>query len=138
RAAKPFVDELVKKYPDKLLFGYRHFPLDQHPYALLAGQAVEAAGAQGKFWDMYDYLFENQDKLNDTFIRQAGAALSLDVPAFQKALSEKTFKSKVEADRAYGLSLGINSTPTFYLNGRKLQLMSLADLQQEVEKALVQ
>lgn len=138
KAAKPFVDEILKKYGDKIVFVYRHFPLDQHPYGQKAAEAAEAAGAQGKFWEMYDYLFANQEKFSDDFFVNAAKELKLDVDKFTKEWKDGTYKDKVLADQSAGIKLGVNSTPTFYLNGKKLVLASLADLQTEVEKTLNQ
>ena len=71
-AAKPVVDAIIKQYQDQLLFSYRNFPLDQHPFGQKAAQAAEAAGAQGKYWEMYDLLFANQEN-SQRFISTASA-----------------------------------------------------------------
>lgn len=136
KKVKPIVDVLAAKYQDKLVFAYRHFPLDQHPFGKQAAQAAEAAGRQGKFWAMYDGLFVDQESLSEEKIASIAASLGLDMNQFTTDLSDPTISQKVENDRLYGLRLGVNSTPTFFLNGKKLVLYKFTDLTTEVEKAL--
>ena len=134
--AKPIVDAVISKYQDKLLFAYRHFPLDQHPFAQMAAEAAEAAGAQGKFWEMYDLLFQNQKELSKEKIYGLAQDLQLDMDQFGQDLDDGTYRDKVLGDRNDGIRLGVNETPTFFLNGQKLRLTSLSDIQTEVEKLL--
>lgn len=136
KAAKPAVDAIVAQYKDKIVFGYRHFPLDQHQFAMKAAIAAEAAGEQGKFWEMYDLLFANQEKFSDSIFTDLAKELNLDMDKFTKTLENPAIKKKVETDRAYGLQIGVNSTPTFYLNGKKLDLTSFNDLKTAVEEAV--
>lgn len=128
KAAHPFVNEAMNKYKDNLLFAYRHFPLTQHPFAEKAAIAAEAAGRQGKFWEAHDYLFTNQDKFSDEFLLSLGKALTLDETKFTADFSDIALKNKVQQDLEAALALGVNSTPTFYLNGQKLNVNSYADL----------
>jgi protein-disulfide isomerase len=134
--AKPIVDALVSKYQDRLLFVYRYFPLDQHPFAEMAAEAAAAAGAQGKFWEMYDLLFQNQDVLSQEKMYELAQGLGLDMDRFDQELQDGTYRDTVLADKNEGIRLGINETPTFFLNGYKLQLTSLSDIQTEVEKLM--
>lgn len=133
---KPQVDEILNKYSDRMLFVYRHFPLMQHPYGQKAAMASIAAQNQGKFWEMYDYLFANQEKLSDEVVLTGAAEMGLDVEKFKADWESDDTKNKVQKDTADGASLGVNSTPTFYLNGVKLNLANLNSLSQEVEKAV--
>ncbi len=135
-AVAPTVKEIIEKHKDKLLVVYRHFPLDQHPYAMKAAIAAEAAAQQGKFWEMSDLLFANQTRLSDELVLEFAKQLDLRMEAFTQDLQRSDIKQKIEADRAYGLTIGINSTPTFFLNGKKLNLTNLDDLKSQVEKAL--
>lgn len=127
KAFQPVVDELVEKNKDKLLFVYRHFPLDQHTFAIPAAVAAEAAGAQGKFWEMYALLFANQEKFSDSIWKVLAGELSLDERQFNQSLDSKNLKEKILKDRDYGIAIGVNSTPTFFLNGRKLTNFSTFD-----------
>lgn len=128
KAFKPTVDEVLAKYQDKLAFGYRHFPLDQHEWAETAAIAAVAAGKQGKFWEMYDYLFTHQDEFSKDFLASAPAELALDPAKFKEAINSEEVKNMVLKDRAAGLGFGVNSTPTFFLNGKKLNASSPQDL----------
>lgn len=136
KSAKPFVEATVERYKEKLLFVYRHFPLGQHQYAIHAAIAAEAAGLQGKFWEMSELIFANQDKLSDDLYVRLAKELYLDEKKFTDALADPKLKDKVIQDRDYGESIGIDSTPTFFLNGKKLTLASFSDLRTEVERAV--
>jgi protein-disulfide isomerase len=113
-------------------FVYRHFPLPQHPNAIPAAVAAEAAGAQGKFWEMYDLLFTNHTdwtELSDptsVFMGYA-AQLHLDAVEFKTDLASSTLKSVIQTDLAEGQSLGIDATPTFFLNGKAVSNPSSYD-----------
>lgn len=136
KAAKPFIDEIVEKYKDKLYFVYRHFPLEQHPFGMKAAIAAEAAGIQGKFWEMYDLLFANQENFSDSLFIDLAKQLKLDKKEFSESHTDSKLKANVTLDRDYGVTIGINSTPTFYLNGKRLVLTSYNDIKAEVERAL--
>ena len=123
---------------DKLYFGYRHFPLTQHPFAQKSAEAAEAANEQGKFWQMYDYLFAKQDDLSDAVIDGGVKELGLDTAKFQADMKSDKVKNKIEKDLADGNKFGISATPTFFLNGKKLNLDQLSDLKTAVEKAIQQ
>lgn len=136
KAAKPFVDQVVAEYKDNLVFAYRHYPLDQHPFGQKAAEAAEAAKAQGKFWEMYELLFANQEKFSDTIFVELAKQLNLDIPTFEKAMKEGTYKDTVLRDLSYGNLIGVNSTPTFFLNGKKLNLTTFADIRTAVAEAI--
>jgi protein-disulfide isomerase len=133
---QPIVDEIVKKYGDKIIFGYRHFPLPQHTYGEKAAIAAEAAAKQGKFWEMYNYLFLNQDTLSDDTVLSGAESIGLDSTLFMNDLKSDYIKEKVLKDKQDGARLGVNSTPTFYLNGEKLQLRTPNDLIKPIEDEL--
>ena len=135
-AAFPIVKQIVEQYKDDLKFVFRHFPLDKHKNARLAANAAEAAGAQGKFWEMHDLLFKNQTNLSQETINGFAIELKLDMDKFTKEMTDGTYNQKIQKDVDEGTSLGVNSTPTFYLNGKKLDLFSFADLKTKVETAI--
>lgn len=123
----PIVKQIVEEFSDSVLFEYRHFPLRSiHPNAQGAALATEAAGLQGKFWEMHDILFENQKEWsgkngNDIFNVYA-EEIGLDVLKFESDLSfNEDIKNKVENDYQSGLDLKVNATPTFFLNGVKIE-----------------
>lgn len=135
-AFKPYVDEIKASYMDKLLFAYRHFPLQQHQFAAPSAYAAEAAGEQGKFWEMYDFLFTNQEKLSDEKIKEGAQMLGLDLKKYEEAVKSDKIKSKIDKDLSDGQKFGVNGTPTFFLNGQKLELASFGDLKKAVNDAV--
>jgi protein-disulfide isomerase len=97
---------------------FRHFARDEiHAYSVRAAIAAEAAGEQGRFWEMHDHLFENQHSLEYEDLEQHADALGLDVPRFMRDIKEPRLRAKVEAGRASALESGLSSTPSFFLNG---------------------
>ena len=112
------VKDIQERLGDRLRFVYRHFPLTQvHPHAEMAAEASEAAAAQGKFWEMHDTLFENQQDLSEPALLGYAAELGLDEAQFANDLEIGTYREKVEADFMSGAESGVNGTPTFFING---------------------
>src|SRR5258706_6070942 len=102
----------------RLLFAFRHFPLSQiHPHAVRAAEAAEAAGAQGKFWEMHDTLYENQRALDDPNLVGYAQTLRLDLPQFISDMNHRTHEGKVRSDFLSGIRSGVNGTPSFFING---------------------
>lgn len=121
----PLVEDLRRQNADKLRFVYRHFPLSIHRNAEAAAIASEAAGRQGKFWAMYQTLFERQNEwegeLNPVNKFAAYAALiGADVKQFLLDYQDKALKDKVRASYRDGFAAGVSATPTFFLNGQKI------------------
>ncbi len=125
----PIVKRLSREFENDIQFVYRHFPLRQiHPNAQIAGQAAEAAGRQDKFWEMHDMIFENQKtwsnqrhgQTEDTFVSYA-ERLSLNIEQFKTDIDSKEVKDKVNSDYQGGIQAKVNSTPSFFLNGVKIQ-----------------
>jgi protein-disulfide isomerase len=118
--AHPIVQELLAQAGDVVSLCYRNFPLSQiHPHAFRAAEAAEAAGAQGRFWEMHDTLFENQDALEDEDLVAYAADLGLDLGRFQVELVKGVHAPRVHEDFASGVRSGVNGTPTFFVNGRR-------------------
>jgi len=132
------VDDLASTHEDKLYIAYRHYPLSQHTEAKDAARAAEAAGAQGKFFEMEKLLFDNQASLSATLYQELGKQLNLDMDVFETSLKDATLSKKIENDIKLGDQLGIQATPTFYLNGVKLELQTIDDLKKKVEEAIQQ
>ncbi len=135
-SVKPVVDQILKKHESEIVFVYRHFPLEKHTFARKAAEVAEAAGEQGKFWQMYDYLFAHQSELSEEMLDNAWKPVGLKEESFKEALASGRYKAKVQADISDGTRFGIFSTPTFFLNGRKLTLQSFQELSQEVDRAV--
>ncbi len=123
----PVVKQIREELGNDVMIVYRHFPLRQiHPHAEIAARAAEAAGMQGKFWEMHDIMFEFQQdwsaEINpkDSFERYA-AQIGLDVGRFKDDINSKAAKEGVQNSYESGLRNGVNATPTFYLNGVKIE-----------------
>ncbi|MGP8172985.1 MAG: DsbA family protein [Terracidiphilus sp.] len=118
--AYPIMKRLQKHYGKRLSFVFRNFPLSQmHLWAEKAAETAEFAGAHGKFWQMHDLLFENQESLRDALFVQLAAKLGLSSSQLQTALVEQTYSARVRADFAGGARSGVNGTPTFFINGQR-------------------
>ncbi len=122
KMAAPVMKTLVQKRPD-VTFVYKHFPLSLHPNAVPAAEAAEAAGAQGKFWEMHDAIFATQNMLDDALFEGHAKALGLDVKKWQAARASFPIKDRVAQSRKEGEALGVEATPTFFINGREFNLM---------------
>lgn len=117
-AAYPVIRSLLETLDGRVRFVFRHFPITvSHDHAQKAAEAAEAAAEQGKFWEMYDLLFQHQDELDsDSLIRYAGE-LGLDVDKFTSGFLAGQFAERVYEDLTSGESSGVHWTPTFFLNG---------------------
>ena len=118
-----FAEELLKQYDSRLRIVFRNFPLQGHEHAREAALAAEAAGLQGHFWDMYDVLYREQaawskaPNARELFESYAGT-IGLNVDQFKKDMDGEQAKARVDSDQARAESLGINVTPTLYINGQ--------------------
>jgi diadenylate cyclase len=114
----PVVKEIRERLGNRLRFVFRHFPLDSvHPHARRAAEAAEAAASQGRFWEMHDLLYENQDDLGDEALRRYATRLGLDPARFEDDLEERAHAPRVREDRFGGERSGVEGTPTFFVNG---------------------
>ncbi len=138
KAAQPIVEQIIRTYNDRVFVAYRHFPLGRYPFAQKAAEAAEAAAAQGKFWEYAALLFANQEKIDDTLFPALAKELGLDEAKFTQELASGTYRDAVLSDVAAGSRFGVNATPTFFLNGKKLELTSFTDLLTAVNEVLPQ
>jgi protein-disulfide isomerase len=113
------IDGLLQQTRDVRVI-FKHAPAASNPNAMLAHEAALAAGAQGKFWEMHDTLFENQTHLTRADLLGYAKSLGLDLAAFEHALDNHTYRPIVERDLAEAKALGVTTTPTFFVNGRRL------------------
>lgn len=130
------VTELANTHKDTLSVAYRHFPLPQHPYAVKAAIAAESGGRQGKFWEMGQLLFDNQDNLSDSVVASLAASLSLNMEKFSSDSADPSIKALIDADTRCSEQLGLTATPTFFLNGVKLDVGTPGELKKKVEEAI--
>jgi protein-disulfide isomerase len=125
-AYHPIVEQVIKDVgPDKLRFVFRHFPLPQHGNAIPAAKAAEAAGLQGKFWEMYNLLYERQatwEKATEPKTVFTGYAkeMGLDTEKFSADFELKSIADHIDNDYKGGVKAGINATPTFFINGKQV------------------
>jgi protein-disulfide isomerase len=116
--AYPIVQGLQRALGNQLRFVFRNFPLqDSHPHAEHAAEVAESAGAQGKFWEMHDTLFENQEQLEDRALIDFAEELGLDRDRVAKDLADGAWAGRVREDFRSGVRSGVNGTPTFFVNG---------------------
>ena len=120
RRAHAAVKDLQDRLGDQICFVYRHFPLTgKHPYAELAAETAEAAGAQGRFWEMHDALFQLQPQFGPDLIPELAERLELNEDLLREDLRERRFEDRVELLAAGGTHLGVEETPTFFINGER-------------------
>lgn|SRR3989338_4530527 len=122
-AYAPFIGGIIASYPDSVRVVYRHYPLKTiHFRAEAAALAAVAAGYQGKFWEMHDRIFAEQNvwsvKRGDADFEKYATEIGLDLNKFKQDINSFAAKERVDRDFKHGISLGINSTPTLYVNGK--------------------
>lgn len=128
-AAYPNLKQIMKDYDGKVTFYFRNFPLTQiHQNAMMGAEAAEAAGAQGKYWEMHDALYDNQKEWGElpasdaeTKILGYAKGLGLNTDKMKSDIDNEQYKQVIEQDMADGNALGINATPTLYINGTQVQ-----------------
>jgi protein-disulfide isomerase len=112
------VQAMQQELGDQLRFIYRNFPLTEiHPHALHAALAAEGAAAQGKFWEMHDYIFHHQHTLADADLEHFAEAVGLDLQQYRRDMREQRALARIEEDVEGGERSGVQGTPTFYING---------------------
>jgi protein-disulfide isomerase len=118
--AEPIVRELLADYGEDLRYVFRHLPLsDVHPWAQLAAEASEAAGAQGAFWEMHDALLAHQDDLTPRDLHGYAQQFGLDLERFGEDVRRRRYAARVSADVASADASGVSGTPTFFIDGRR-------------------
>jgi protein-disulfide isomerase len=141
-ALSPALSQSEQKYHGRLCVIFRQFPLASHPHAQEAARAAEAAGLQGRFWEMHDLLYGSQlvwTRAADTreLFNQFAKSLGIDVERFKIDLESEQVKRRIDADQQRAASLGVNSTPAIFINGRRLPDSSLNQkaLQEAIDAA---
>ncbi len=146
KAAFPLVKQLLDEYGDRVRLVFRHFPIAAiHPNAFAGSRAAEAAGTQGKFFEMHDLLYERQDKWASStsaqqLFRDYAGELGLNLEQFNTAYSEGSTTDRINGDIELGKAAGATGTPTFILDGQKLEPnpRSYEELKAKIEAALAQ
>ncbi|MBX5484406.1 MAG: thioredoxin domain-containing protein [Myxococcaceae bacterium] len=116
----PTVKQIEEQYKGKVRIAFKHQPLPFHQNAKIAAMAAMAANEQGKFWEMHDLLFKNQQHLDRASLDKYAEQIGLDMAKFRAAMDSNKFEAQINADSAEGMKVGANGTPTFYINGRQV------------------
>jgi protein-disulfide isomerase len=133
----PLQKRLLAEYPGRVRWVFKHFPLDSHTLAKGASRASLAAHAQGKFWEYHDRLFANRQQLSPALQEQLARELGLDLARFRVALQSDALTRLVSDDTELGRKAGVQGTPTFFINGRKVEgSMPYAELERLVREEL--
>lgn len=117
------IKDLLEEFPGEIRFVYRNFPLiHEHPRAETVAEALEAAAGQGRFWAAHDWFYEHQHELEVTDLERHAAELGLDVDRWNHDVRTRAYREKVQADVESGRLSGVTGTPTFFVNGMRLEL----------------
>jgi protein-disulfide isomerase len=118
RQAAPAVKLVLARFPNKVLFVFRHFPLEEvHPHALRAAEAAECAADQGKFWQMHDLLFAHEQHLKLPQLRSYAEQLDLDMARFDAEMDDEIYLQRIREHQRSGTESGVRGTPSFFING---------------------
>ena len=140
----PTVQRILNIYKDnpEVNFVSRNFPLPQHTQGMIAAEAAEAAGAQGKYWEIVNMLYERQNewsgnpKVLEVFAKYA-QELGLNVKTFTDEINQEKYRDVILKDRSDGQALGVNSTPTFFINGKKFEgALNIDSFKKEIDERL--
>lgn len=133
----PTLLDVVKKYDGKVRWVYRDFPLDFHPNAMPAAIAANCAGAQGKYFEAHNFLFENSAALGEETYKKMVDKLKLNVADFDKCRKNPDSKKEPSADMEAGVEVGVNGTPAYFINGRRFSGgMGVAEFSKAIEEEL--
>ena len=141
-AAYPVVEDLSEEYGENLTVVSRYFPLPGHPNSETAAAAVEAAAQQGKFKDMHAVMYEKQTEWSHTnedrspVFREYAADLGLDMDAYDEAIADPATMERINVDKNDGMALNVEGTPTFFLDGEKIQPSTLEEFRSLIETAI--
>jgi len=136
--AYPIVKRVQEHFGDGLRFVFRNFPLSEmHPNAESAAETAEFAATEGKFWEMHDALFENQNDLGDELYSELAKEFGLSPKSLHSALKSGKFEDRVRTDFNGGVRSGVNGTPTFFIDGRRHDgPFDFEDLVEAIEDAM--
>jgi thiol-disulfide isomerase/thioredoxin len=132
----PVIDQVLEQYPANVKVVFKHYPLKSHTYSRQAAAAAIAADRQGLFWEYHDLLFKNHKQLNEQKIRDIAVVLGLDMEQFQKDLRDPQVQAIINQDRSEAAGVGVRSTPTVFINGKKLRDRTLKGFKSLIETEL--
>lgn len=141
-AVYPYVEQIREDYAGQLRFVQRYFPIPAHQNSMNAAIAVEAAGLQGRYEDMYHRMFETQAEWGEqqeskaALFREFAVDLGLDMTAYDAAVADPATEVRVQSDFDAGIELGVQGTPTFFVDGQAVDLQTIDDLTDAIDAAL--
>ncbi|MFI5366116.1 MAG: DsbA family protein [Candidatus Binatia bacterium] len=130
------IDEVLKAYPNDVRFVYKQLPLPMHPNAMNASRAALAANKQGKYWPMYEKLFENQRALDTESLKKYAQEVGLDMAQFEKDVASPEIQKQIDEEVNLAKASQVNGTPTLFVNGKRVIDRSVVGLKKLVDDAL--
>jgi protein-disulfide isomerase len=130
------LEQVLKKYPQSVKLVFKNFPLRNHRFAAKAAAAALAANRQGKFWEFYDELFKNYNRLSDKKISEIARKLGLNEAQFKRDRKDPLILAKIRKDYQEGMKLGVKGIPTVFVNGRRVRSRSVQGFQAIIEREL--
>ena len=130
------LEQVLKKYPQSVKLVFKNFPLRNHRFAAKAAAAALAANRQGKFWEFYDELFKNYNRLSDKKISEIAHKLGLNEAQFKRDRKDPLILAKIRKDYQEGMKLGVKGIPTVFVNGRRVRSRSVQGFQAIIEREL--
>jgi len=132
----PVVNQVLEAYPQGVKFIYKNYPLSFHPQAEPAARASLAAREQGKYWEMVELIFQNNQNLSEETYKRLAGELGLNVEKFMKDYEEPKIKEYIQEDTGAAQSANVRGTPTFYLNGKQTNARDLDSWKAEINAIL--
>ena len=137
KVVEPVVQSVLQEYKDKIRYVYRYYPLPAHEFGMIAAQAAQAASLQGKFWEMHKTLFDKSPELSKDKLISYAMDLGLDAAKFAADLDSDSLKSAITKDQDDGNAVGVDATPTFFINGTKFTGgLTLSQFEKEINSRL--
>jgi len=133
---EPQLKQILEKYPQQVKLVIKHFPLRSHAQAMPAAKAALAAYRQGKFWDLHEKLFQNQNQLSEARIKELAQALHLDMGRFEKDMKDPVIDQMINQDLQNGFQVQVQGTPTVFVNGKLVRRADLRGILEVVEAEL--
>ena len=135
-SAQPLLDQVEKEYGERVRVVFKQLPLDIHPQARFGAEASLCARDQGKFWEMHDWLFANPKSIRIESLKEVAPKLGIDPAKLETCLDEKRHAAAIDEQIAEAQALGVNSTPTFFINGRKVNERSWPAFSRMIDEEL--
>jgi protein-disulfide isomerase len=127
---------VIEKYPKQVKLVFKTYPLRQHKFAKTAAIAAFAAGKQGKFWEFHDLLFKNYKRLNKEKINEIARLVQLDLEQFKRDRKSVDIMKRIQRDLSDAAKAGVRSTPSVFVNGKRLRSLTMAGFKKVIEKEL--